>query len=135
MAKQYDFDYEFVTYKWPNWLHKQVGGFVVCVCVLMSCCVCVSVHSVICTSLSSLVIFYCAQMFPCRKCEHTHTHTHVHTHLHTRACTRTHTYTHSRTHTQTDKQRIIWAYKILFLDVLFPLGVERIIFVDSDQVI
>lgn len=34
---------------------------------------------------------------------------------------------------QTDKQRIIWAYKILFLDVLFPLGVERIIFVDSDQ--
>lgn len=35
---------------------------------------------------------------------------------------------------QTDKQRIIWAYKILFLDVLFPLGVERIIFVDSDQV-
>mmetsp|Transcript_15299 Transcript_15299/g.41363 ORF Transcript_15299/g.41363 Transcript_15299/m.41363 type:complete len:1550 (+) Transcript_15299:445-5094(+) len=58
MAKQYGFDYEFVTYKWPNWLHKQ-----------------------------------------------------------------------------TDKQRIIWAYKILFLDVLFPLGVERIIFVDSDQVV
>ncbi|KAF5843740.1 hypothetical protein DUNSADRAFT_8256 [Dunaliella salina] len=58
MAKHYGFDYEFVTYKWPNWLHKQ-----------------------------------------------------------------------------TDKQRIIWAYKILFLDVLFPLGVERIIFVDSDQVV
>lgn len=36
---------------------------------------------------------------------------------------------------QTEKQRIIWAYKILFLDVLFPLDVERIIFVDSDQVI
>ncbi|GFH28874.1 uncharacterized protein HaLaN_27437, partial [Haematococcus lacustris] len=35
----------------------------------------------------------------------------------------------------TDKQRIIWAYKILFLDVLFPLSVERIIFVDSDQVV
>jgi lipopolysaccharide biosynthesis glycosyltransferase len=36
---------------------------------------------------------------------------------------------------QTDKQRIIWAYKILFLDVLFPLDVPRMIFVDSDQVV
>lgn len=36
---------------------------------------------------------------------------------------------------QTEKQRIIWAYKILFLDVLFPLDVSRIIFVDSDQVV
>eukprot|EP00798_Chlamydomonas_sp_ICE-L_P006278 gene6278-2909_t len=58
MAKQYGFDYEFVTYKWPHWLHKQ-----------------------------------------------------------------------------SEKQRIIWAYKILFLDVLFPLDVNRIIFVDSDQVV
>ena len=24
MAARYDFDYEFVTYKWPSWLHKQV---------------------------------------------------------------------------------------------------------------
>lgn len=23
MAAHYDFDYEFVTYKWPSWLHKQ----------------------------------------------------------------------------------------------------------------
>lgn len=58
MAEHYGFDFEFVTYKWPHWLHKQ-----------------------------------------------------------------------------TDKQRIIWAYKILFLDVLFPLDVPRMIFVDSDQVI
>lgn len=58
MAAQYGFDYEFVTYKWPSWLHKQ-----------------------------------------------------------------------------TDKQRIIWAYKILFLDVLFPLDLKRVIFVDSDQVV
>jgi UDP-glucose:glycoprotein glucosyltransferase len=57
MAKQFGFDYEFVTYKWPHFLNKQ-----------------------------------------------------------------------------TDKQRIIWAYKILFLDVLFPLDVGRVIFVDSDQV-
>mmetsp|Transcript_9709 Transcript_9709/g.36075 ORF Transcript_9709/g.36075 Transcript_9709/m.36075 type:complete len:1560 (-) Transcript_9709:15-4694(-) len=35
---------------------------------------------------------------------------------------------------QTEKQRLIWAYKILFLDVLFPLDVKRIIFVDADQV-
>lgn len=34
---------------------------------------------------------------------------------------------------QTEKQRKIWAYKILFLDVLFPLDVDRIIFVDADQ--
>lgn len=25
MAQQYGFDYEFVTYKWPHWLHKQVS--------------------------------------------------------------------------------------------------------------
>ena len=35
---------------------------------------------------------------------------------------------------QSEKQRVIWAYKILFLDVLFPLKVGRIIFVDADQV-
>lgn len=35
---------------------------------------------------------------------------------------------------QTEKQRIIWGYKILFLDVLFPLAVDKIIFVDADQV-
>ncbi|XP_023477502.1 UDP-glucose:glycoprotein glucosyltransferase 2 isoform X3 [Equus caballus] len=36
-------------------------------------------------------------------------------------------------HQQTEKQRIIWGYKILFLDVLFPLAVDKIIFVDADQ--
>lgn len=37
-------------------------------------------------------------------------------------------------HQQTEKQRIIWGYKILFLDVLFPLHIKKIIFVDADQV-
>nr|CDS32366.1 UDP glucose:glycoprotein glucosyltransferase 1 [Hymenolepis microstoma] len=36
---------------------------------------------------------------------------------------------------QTEKQRIIWGYKILFLDVLFPLNVKKIIFVDADQIV
>eukprot|EP01128_Nolandella_sp_AFSM9_P004181 TRINITY_DN1834_c0_g1_i1.p1 TRINITY_DN1834_c0_g1~~TRINITY_DN1834_c0_g1_i1.p1 ORF type:complete len:1557 (+),score=427.65 TRINITY_DN1834_c0_g1_i1:84-4673(+) len=36
---------------------------------------------------------------------------------------------------QSEKQRIIWGYKILFLDVLFPLNVKRIIYVDADQVV
>ncbi|KAM9192717.1 UDP-glucose:glycoprotein glucosyltransferase 2 [Dugong dugon] len=36
---------------------------------------------------------------------------------------------------QTEKQRIIWGYKILFLDVLFPLAVNKIIFVDADQIV
>jgi len=36
---------------------------------------------------------------------------------------------------QTEKQRIIWAHKILFLDVLFPHNLSRVIFVDSDQVV
>ncbi|KAL3756674.1 hypothetical protein ACHAWU_002577 [Discostella pseudostelligera] len=36
---------------------------------------------------------------------------------------------------QSEKQRIIWGYKILFLDVLFPLDVRKIIYVDADQVI
>lgn len=38
-------------------------------------------------------------------------------------------------HQQSEKQRIIWGYKILFLDVLFPLDIKKIIFVDADQVI
>ncbi|KAG5893498.1 hypothetical protein JTB14_010548 [Gonioctena quinquepunctata] len=38
-------------------------------------------------------------------------------------------------HQQNEKQRIIWGYKILFLDVLFPLDVKKIIFVDADQVV
>lgn len=37
-------------------------------------------------------------------------------------------------HQQTEKQRIIWGYKILFLDVLFPLSVDKFLFVDADQV-
>ena len=36
---------------------------------------------------------------------------------------------------QTVKQRIIWGYKILFLDVLFPLDVKKVIYVDADQVV
>jgi UDP-glucose:glycoprotein glucosyltransferase len=36
---------------------------------------------------------------------------------------------------QNEKQRIIWGYKILFLDVLFPLNVKKIIYVDADQVV
>ncbi|KAJ9506734.1 hypothetical protein QJQ45_009422, partial [Haematococcus lacustris] len=72
MAQHFGFEYGFVTYKWPHWLHKQV-----------------MVHNR--EKLQHIAV--------------------------------------------TDKQRIIWAYKILFLDVLFPLSVERIIFVDSDQVV
>ncbi|KAJ2279243.1 killer toxin resistant protein, partial [Coemansia sp. RSA 370] len=58
MAAEFDFDYEFVTYKWPHWLHHE-----------------------------------------------------------------------------TEKQRTIWGYKILFLDVLFPLSLDRVIFVDADQIV
>jgi UDP-glucose:glycoprotein glucosyltransferase len=38
-------------------------------------------------------------------------------------------------HRQTEKQRLMWGYKILFLDVLFPLDVKKIIFVDADQIV
>ena len=38
-------------------------------------------------------------------------------------------------HKQTEKQRIIWAYKVLFLDVLFPLTLKKVIFVDADQIV
>jgi UDP-glucose:glycoprotein glucosyltransferase len=58
MARQYNFDFELVTYQWPKWLHAQ-----------------------------------------------------------------------------TEKQRIIWGYKILFLDVLFPLDVKKVIYIDADQVV
>ncbi|RDL31779.1 Uncharacterized protein BP5553_09181 [Venustampulla echinocandica] len=36
---------------------------------------------------------------------------------------------------QTEKQRQIWGYKILFLDVLFPLSLDKVIFVDADQIV
>lgn len=36
---------------------------------------------------------------------------------------------------QTEKQRVIWGYKILFLDVMFPLSLKRVIYVDADQVV
>eukprot|EP01121_Diplochlamys_sp_Union-15-3_P014632 TRINITY_DN4690_c0_g1_i1.p1 TRINITY_DN4690_c0_g1~~TRINITY_DN4690_c0_g1_i1.p1 ORF type:complete len:254 (-),score=38.01 TRINITY_DN4690_c0_g1_i1:22-783(-) len=36
---------------------------------------------------------------------------------------------------QTEKMRLIWGYKILFLDVTFPLSVKKIIFVDADQIV
>lgn len=36
---------------------------------------------------------------------------------------------------QSEKQRVIWAYKILFLDVLFPLDVDRMLFIDADQIV
>ncbi|KAI9758265.1 MAG: hypothetical protein M4579_003124 [Chaenotheca gracillima] len=36
---------------------------------------------------------------------------------------------------QKEKQREIWGYKILFLDVLFPLSLDKIIFVDADQIV
>ncbi|KAJ2777245.1 killer toxin resistant protein [Coemansia javaensis] len=58
MAEEFGFEYEFVSYKWPHWLHRE-----------------------------------------------------------------------------TEKQRTIWGYKILFLDVLFPLGLDRVIFVDADQIV
>ncbi|CAG8443499.1 5466_t:CDS:10 [Acaulospora colombiana] len=58
MAKEYNFEYELVTYKWPHWLRAQK-----------------------------------------------------------------------------EKQRTIWGYKILFLDVLFPLNLDKVIFVDADQIV
>lgn len=36
---------------------------------------------------------------------------------------------------QTEKQREIWGYKMLFLDVIFPQSLSNIIFVDSDQIV
>ncbi|KAI3743264.1 hypothetical protein L1987_60970 [Smallanthus sonchifolius] len=38
-------------------------------------------------------------------------------------------------HKQKEKQRIIWAYKTLFLDVIFPLSLEKVIFVNVDQIV
>ena len=35
---------------------------------------------------------------------------------------------------QANLQRAIWGFKILFLDVLFPQDLEKVIFVDADQV-
>lgn len=35
---------------------------------------------------------------------------------------------------QSEAHRIVWAYKILFLDVLFPADLDKVIFVDADQI-
>jgi len=58
LARRYNFEFDFVTYKWPSWLNPQ-----------------------------------------------------------------------------REKQRLIWAYKVLFLDVLFPLHVRKVLFIDADQVV
>lgn len=57
LAQEYNFEYELITYKWPNWLRFQ-----------------------------------------------------------------------------REKQRTIWGYKILFLDVLLPQDLKKVIFVDADQI-
>ena len=36
---------------------------------------------------------------------------------------------------QTEKQRIVWGNKVLFLDVLFPLNVTKVIYIDADQIV
>ncbi|KAI0465395.1 hypothetical protein LJB42_000628 [Komagataella kurtzmanii] len=36
---------------------------------------------------------------------------------------------------QREKQRTIWGYRILFLDVLFPQSLDKVIFVDVDQIV
>lgn len=36
-------------------------------------------------------------------------------------------------HKQKEKQRIIWAYKILFLDVIFPLSLEKVVEIYSSS--
>jgi UDP-glucose:glycoprotein glucosyltransferase len=36
---------------------------------------------------------------------------------------------------QEEKQRVIWGYKILFLDVLFPVDMHKVIYIDADQVV
>ncbi|MCO5588119.1 hypothetical protein L7F22_042074 [Adiantum nelumboides] len=36
---------------------------------------------------------------------------------------------------QSEKQRSIWGMKVLFLDVLFPLDLQKVIFVDADQIV
>ena len=36
---------------------------------------------------------------------------------------------------QKELQRIIWGYKILFLDVMFPVNLKKIIYIDADQVV
>jgi UDP-glucose:glycoprotein glucosyltransferase len=36
---------------------------------------------------------------------------------------------------QSVKMRLVWAYKILFLDTMFPPSLDKIVFVDADQVV
>lgn len=36
---------------------------------------------------------------------------------------------------QREKQRTIWGYKILFLDVIFPQDLDKVIFVDADLIV
>ena len=36
---------------------------------------------------------------------------------------------------QEEKQRVIWGNKILFLDVLFPASLHKVIYIDADQVV
>ena len=37
MARQYGFEYEFVTYRWPSWLHQQARSSCSCCCSVLQC--------------------------------------------------------------------------------------------------
>lgn len=36
---------------------------------------------------------------------------------------------------QSKKHRTVWAYKVLFLDQIFPADLERVVYIDADQVV
>ena len=98
-AKEYGFEYEYVQYKWPMWLHGQtekqrlIWGFVR--------------HPLVCVSLANF-----------NPLTHSSNRPLIHPPFH-----------------PVIYQFLSCSYKILFLDVLFPLYVKKIIFVDADQVI
>ena len=157
LARKFGFDIEFVTYKWPHWLHKQVWvdkcgkrveghqspalaahtGVGKCGKRHQSPAIAALTHRlrdgsstpppVICSTGASLTLTPLLLLFllpsspPSRLPD---------------PIPLTKSSAPPRPPPlKTEKQRIIWAYKILFLDVLFPLSVDRIIFVDSDQVV
>ena len=91
MAKEYNFDFEFVTYQWPWFVVVFNLSFFF--------------FSFLFFSFFFFFFFFFLTLIFSRWL-----------------------------HEQTEKQRRIWGYKILFLDVLFPLNVEKVIYVDADQV-
>ncbi|GFR77731.1 UDP-glucose glycoprotein glucosyltransferase 1 [Elysia marginata] len=123
MAQEYGFEYELVQYKWPRWLNQQKEKQRIIWGIMMVSVLKNTQSKVKFWFLKNYLSPTFKDFIPYMAQEYGFEYELVQ-------------YKWPRwLNQQKEKQRIIWGYKILFLDVLFPLDVKKFIFVDADQIV